>query len=132
MKNSQKQVLDMLKFELRFLEDGGYGRSTRTPWMPTVTFVDSPSCLNFNDPSRPHPCSECMLMHFVPAEHHAESRPCHFIPLNDRGQTVDSLHAWGTQAELEENLREWLRNSIKRLEKKDSPTVSQCQSVART
>ena len=131
MKNSQKQVLDMLKFELRFLEDGGYGRSTRTP-MPTITFVDSPSCLNFNDPSRPHPCDECMLMHFVPAEHHAEFRPCHFIPLNDRGQTVDSLHAWGTQAELEENLREWLRNSIKRLEKEDSPTVSQCQSVART
>src|SRR5438270_12762365 len=120
MKNSQKQVLDMLKFELRFLEDGGYGRSTRTP-MPTITFVDSPSCLNFNDPSRPHP-----------AEHHAEPRPCHFIPLNDRGQTVDSLLAWGTQAELEENLREWLRNSIKRLEKADSPTVSQWQSVART
>ncbi|HZR32650.1 MAG TPA: hypothetical protein VFA76_12455 [Terriglobales bacterium] len=131
MNNSQKQVLDMLKFELRFLEDGGYGRSTRTPWRPTVTFVDSPICLNFNDPSRPHPCNECTLMHFVPAEHRAESRPCHFIPLNDRGQTVDSLHAWGTQAELEENLREWLRNSIKRLEEEDSPAASQCQSVAR-
>jgi hypothetical protein len=33
--------LNSLKFELEFLENGGYGRSVHTPWRPTSTFQDS-------------------------------------------------------------------------------------------
>ena len=55
MTDENRALLEMLKFELRFLEEGGYGRSPRTPWKPTRTFQDSPSCLNFDDPARPHP-----------------------------------------------------------------------------
>jgi hypothetical protein len=53
MTDENRALLEMLKFELRFLEEGGYGRSPRTPWKPTRTFQDSPSCLNFDDPARP-------------------------------------------------------------------------------
>jgi hypothetical protein len=113
MSDDTRDVLEVLKFELSFLEQGGYGRSVRTPWKATSVFQDSPSCLNFNDSTRPHPCSECLLTDFVPAEFREENIPCHFIPLNALGETVDS-HAH--QPELEEALGNWLRATIARLE----------------
>jgi hypothetical protein len=42
--------------------------------------------------------------------------PCRFIPLNDLGETVDSLYRTGTQQEMEETLCEWLHREIRRLE----------------
>src|SRR5262249_30721968 len=86
-----RPVKEVLQFELDFLEQGGYGRSVRTPWLPKVPFVDSPSCLNFNDPERPHPCKGCVLMEFVPEQHRSERVPCHHIPLTPSGATVESL-----------------------------------------
>ena len=38
--------------ELDFVEKGGYGRSVRTPWLPTSAFQDSLTCLSFGDPER--------------------------------------------------------------------------------
>jgi hypothetical protein len=109
-------VLEVLRFELKFLEDGGYGRSPRTPWRATNIFEDSPTCLNFGDPSHPHPCNECFLMQFVPQEKQGERVPCHFIPLTAKGETVDDFYRWGTQIEVEEALKNWLRKEIKRIE----------------
>lgn len=109
-------VLEVLRFELKFLEDGGYGRSPRTPWRATNIFEDSPTCLNFGDPSHPHPCNECFLMEFVPEKKQGERVPCHFIPLTAKGETVDDFYRWGTQIEVEEALKNWLRKEIKRIE----------------
>lgn len=109
-------VLEILRFELKFLEDGGYGRSPRTPWRPTNIFEDSPTCLNFGEPSHPHPCIECFLMQFVPKEKQKESVPCRFIPLTDRRETVDDFYRCGTQIELEGALKNWLRKEIIRME----------------
>ena len=75
MADEKRDVLEVLKFELSFLEQGGYGRSVRTPWKATSVFQDSPSCLNFNDPARPHACSECLLTDFVPSEAQQEQKP---------------------------------------------------------
>ena len=116
MTQAKRDLLELLRFELKFLEHGGYGRSPRTPWLPTRTFQDSPSCLNFDDPSRPHPCSACSLMQFVPEERRNENVPCWFIPLSEKGETIDYYSRCGTQLELEDALREWLRNSIHRIE----------------
>jgi hypothetical protein len=115
--DDKRDVLDVLKCELTFLEQGGYGRSVRTPWKATSTFQDSPSCLNFNDPSRPHPCSECLLTDFVPQEAREEGIPCHFIPLNHQGETVDSMERHAHQPEMEDALKAWLRSTIDRLER---------------
>src|ERR1700758_4102737 len=117
MSDDKRNVLEVLKFELSFLEQGGYGRSVRTPWKATSTFQDSPSCINFNDPARPHACSEGLLSDFGPAEAREESIPCHFIPLNTQGETVNSLERHAHQLELEEALKNWLRSTIARLEK---------------
>lgn len=120
MSDDKRDILEVLKFELNFLEQGGYGRSVRTPWKPTSIFQDSLSCINFNDPTRPHPCSECLLSDFVPGESQCEEVPCHHIPLNPAGETVDSLERQGTQLELEENVRDWLRATIQRIEQERS------------
>ena len=111
-----RNILETLKFELDFLEKGGYGRSVRTPWKPTSIFQDSPTCLNFNDPQRTHPCNECLLIAFVPPENRAEPVPCHHIPLTKSGDTVESAQRWANQKELEEAVKSWLRDTIKRLE----------------
>jgi hypothetical protein len=114
---SNSDLLEALRFELKFIEDGGYGRSPHAPWRAPYIFEDSPTCLNFSDPARPHPCSECLLTQLVPAEMREQEVPCRFIPLNDKGQTVDWLYRTGTQIELEEAVREWLQREISRLEK---------------
>ena len=108
--------LELLRFELKFLEDGGYGRSPRTPWRPSYVFEDSPTCLNFDDASRPHPCNECFLMRFVPKDRQEEGVPCRFIPLTEKGETVEDFYRCGTQIEMEEALKSWLRKEISRIE----------------
>lgn len=117
---NNRDLLEALQFELKFVEDGGYGRSPHAPWRAPYIFEDSPTCLNFSDPARPHPCSECLLTQLVPAEMREQEVPCRFIPLNDKGQTVDSLYRTGTQMELEEALRQWLHREISRLEKQQT------------
>jgi hypothetical protein len=116
MSHKHRDILDILRFELRFLEEGGYVRSTHAPWRAPYIFEDSPSCLNFRDPARPHPCSECLLTQLVPPEFRELDVPCRFIPLNDKGQTVDSLYRTGTQKEMSEALRDWLGREIRRIE----------------
>jgi hypothetical protein len=116
MSDDKRDILDVLKFELNFLEQGGYGRSVRTPWKPTSIFQDSLSCINFNDPERPHPCNECLLTDFVPGNFQSENVPCHHIPLNPEGETVDSMERQYNQAELEEAVKNWLRATIQRIE----------------
>jgi hypothetical protein len=116
MSEDKRDILDVLKFELAFLEQGGYGRSVRTPWKPTSMFQDSLSCINFNNPEERHPCSECLLNDFVPGRAQAEKIPCHHIPLNEKGETVETLEQAKTQARLEEAVRDWLRATIQRIE----------------
>jgi hypothetical protein len=116
MSHKNRDILEILRLELKFLEDDGYGRSPHAPWRAPYIFEDSPSCLNFNDPARPHPCSECLLTQLVPPELREQDVPCRFISLSDKGQTIDSLYRTGTQTEIEEALRNWLRREIGRIE----------------
>ncbi|HUA14613.1 MAG TPA: hypothetical protein VMG31_04895 [Verrucomicrobiae bacterium] len=116
MTQDSRDVLEVLKFELRFLEDGGYGRSPRTPWRAPAIFEDSPACPNFCDPARPHSCEECLFERFVPVDRRKESVPCRFIPITNDGQTVEDFYRTGSQAEMEEALAKWLREQIQRIE----------------
>jgi hypothetical protein len=42
--------------------------------------------------------------------------PCHFIPLNDAGETIEDLEAQENQAKLERTLMQWMRTKIKDIE----------------
>ena len=109
--------MELLNFELGFIEAGGYGRSVRTPQKSTRVFQDSLSCLNFADPERPHPCSECLLIDYVPAELRSTDVPCHHIPLNTAGETIEQLDEKGNQQRMEDAVKGWLRTTIGELEK---------------
>ena len=111
-----EDILELLKAELAFVEQGGYGRSVRTPWLPKSVFQDSLSCINYADPNHTQPCSECQLMSFVSEEHRGENIPCHFIPLNDEGETIEDLEAQDNQSKLEATLKQWMRTKIKEIE----------------
>jgi hypothetical protein len=116
MTMDERDILDLFKDELDFIEKGGYGRSVRTPWQSKSTFQDSLSCINYGDPYRAHQCTECHLLDFVSPEHHSEEVPCHFIPLNTDGETIEDLEMQDNQAKLEREVSVWLRARIKQIE----------------
>lgn len=113
----KRDLLAVLTDELAFLENGGYRHTERAPWRPHFVFQDSPTCLNFDPASQPRPCSECILTRLVPEDMQRRKFPCRYIPINDRGETVDSFYRIGTQEELESELRLWLKATIERLKK---------------
>ncbi len=116
MSTDERDILELLKDELDFIEKGGYGRSVRTPWQSKSAFQDSLSCINYGYPYRAHPCNECHLLDFVGPENRAREVPCHFIPLNTDGDTIEELEMRDNQAKLEQEVTEWLRAKIKEIE----------------
>lgn len=118
MQNDERDLLEVLKFELEFLKKGGYGRSPREAWRPMLIFEDSPTCMNYDSKQSPAPCSNCILMELVPPELRFGKIPCRQIPLNHAGETLDSLYRYGDQPEIEETLRNWLVANIAQLEER--------------
>jgi hypothetical protein len=117
MPQDSRDVLRVLKSELNFVQKGGYGRSPRDPFRAQLIFEDSPTCMNFDTKEHPDPCSECLLMQFVPANKQREKVPCRHIPLTSDGQTVfDFYQSGATQPEMEEALEGWLTTTITRFE----------------
>ena len=129
MAKDDRPLLELLKDELAFIEQGGYGRSVRTPWLPKSAFQDSLTCINYSDPARTRPCNECHLIDFVANEHHSEEVPCHFIALNDAGETIEDLEAQGNQAKLEATLKEWMRARIKQIEDEEAKSEARKAST---
>ena len=124
MQTDERDLLDVLKFELAFLEKGGYGRSPREPWRPQFIFEDSPTCMNYDSKLNPKPCAECVLMHLVPPENREAAVPCRHIPFNAAGETLDSLYRQSDQHEIEDVVRTWLKAEITRLENERTAAAS--------
>jgi hypothetical protein len=136
--NQQQTLLNALKLELQFCERGGYNtlvgrlpaRASENDPMSSFlfdedqrhlrqersVFQDSPWCLNHRLPIKEHPCSECWLINFVPAEKRGEAVPCHHIPLNERGDTLATLGGPGDAPDVQQSVRDWLRRKIQELE----------------
>jgi hypothetical protein len=112
MSDDPRDVLEVLRYELSFLEQGGY-RAQKNALVPVSLFQDSLSCINHGMPRRPHPCNKCLLWDFVPEQYRREDVPCHFIPLTPGGVTIETRQS---EEELEKNLKVWLRDTIAKLE----------------
>lgn len=112
----EPDILELLRAELDYIDKGGYGRSVRTPWQPTSIFQDSLTCLNYGYPYRVHPCGACALNELVPPAHRTEEVPCHHIPLDADGVTVEELESEDNQSKLEEKVKGWLRARIREIE----------------
>jgi len=102
MSKDKRDILELLESELDFIERGGYARSVRIPWRAKSPFQDSRTCLNYAYLEKAHPCSECQLIDFVPRDKHAEQAPCHFIPLDESGETIDNLESETVSTNLNE------------------------------
>jgi hypothetical protein len=59
------------------------------------------------------------LLDFVSAEHRTQEVPCHFIPLNTDGETIEELELKDDQAKLEREVSQWLRSRIKEIEERN-------------
>jgi len=116
MQKDERDLLEVLKLELKFLEEGGYGHAPRAAWRPQLIFEDSPTCMNFNSWDNPGPCTDCVLIQLVPPEFRSEQIPCRHIPFDSCGENLDSLYRYGDQLEIEEVVGGWLRTTIKHLE----------------
>ena len=116
MSRDKRDLLDALKFELDFLQEGAYARSMREPWRCPLIFEDSPTCVNHDSKDECKPCHRCVLMPLVPRGFRDEKIPCRHIPLNAQGETLDSLYRYADQHETEEVFGNWLRTTIAKLE----------------
>jgi len=112
----ERDVLEVLKSELDFIRKGNYSSESETRCLPSSLFQDSPTCLNFGDVSRSHPCDECLLTALVPKNRLSETVPCHHIPLNAEGETVHFLERNASRGEMEQKVTAWLSCMIKILE----------------
>ena len=130
MGQDDRDILEILKGELDFIEKGGYGRSVQTPWKAKSIFQDSLSCINYADPNHTRPCSECRLLEFVDTEHQREEVPCHFTPLNEADETIEDLEREDNEAKLEREVKNWLRARIQEIEEKRSRSSSRLMPVS--
>lgn len=124
-----RNLLAVLRAELEFLEKGGYRRKGNASWRPQFIFQDSPTCLN-SDPVQPRrPCSDCVIVQLAPEFLRKRDVPCRYIPLNEKGETIDSFYRFGTRDELEAALRRWLHSMIEQQEKSESSAETSVQEI---
>lgn len=117
---AKRNVLETLKAELAFVERGGYRNKPRFPWRPSFVFEDSPTCLNFQASQDWKPCTECLILQFVPKDKAELAFPCRHIPLTPAGESVAHFYECGTERELEAALKGWLKRKIAELENENA------------
>ena len=123
MSKDKRQLMDVLRQELEFVEKGAYRHPSHAAWRPQFMFQDSPTCLNFNSNDIPAPCTDCVMMQVVPADSQQRKFPCRYIPLNEQGETLDLLYRAGTQEEAEATSKNWLKSTIARLERQQAENL---------
>jgi hypothetical protein len=128
--NAKEEIVEVLKKELEFLNNGGYERRAAASWQPIYIFEDSPTCMNHDPKANPASCGECPLMQLVPGEFRSASFPCRLIPLNTAGETVESLYRYADDHEIEEAVRKWLQATIAELEEHRSEPLDQSEHLA--
>ena len=115
----KNEMIDQLKFEIQMIEKGRYYPSVREPRKNPEIFRDSITCLNVGLEIKEHPCSDCFLSEFVPPElrnSNGDLSLCHKIPLNEKGDTIESLKAEDDPYKLQAAVLSWLKRTVARLE----------------
>lgn len=112
MSEDVRDVLEVLRYQLNFLEQGGL--ETLGPGASPL--LDTTTCLNFGLPLRSHACHECLLYDFVPQAARLNDIPCHSIPVNAQGETIAALMRLGDPRRLRDELSNWIRIKIRELE----------------
>lgn len=130
MQRDERDLLEVLKAELEFLNSGGYARGPGSGWRPVYIFEDSPACMNHDYEVNPGSCGDCVLLQLVPPEFRADKHPCRHISLNPAGETLDFLYRYGDRHEIEEKVRAWLEATIAKLEGHRNTALQNCSESA--
>ncbi len=117
---TNRNLAQLLRSELTFFDAGGYSAWAGARWKLPLVFEESPTCPNFHDTTRAVACRDCALMQLVPLRHRTKAVPCRHIPLNEVGETLDTLYRWGTMDDLNLIFRRWLMHTILQLEAKEA------------
>ena len=126
MPRDTRDVLQVLKTELNYVCNGGYARSPKDPWRAQLFLEDSPTCMNYECKGAPAPCTECVLIDFVPPDKRREKIACRHIPMTAEGETLLQLYRGETEGEIEAALETWLRKAIDRLESAENSAACGC------
>jgi len=110
LRGEERQLLENLERAISEAKHHGFKHYIR----------GSPLCLNA---IRPEPCDHCLMWQFVPEEFQtsrvASGRlnwtGCESIPLNELGETVESLERTVQPRELEAVLLSWMEKTAERL-----------------
>jgi len=114
----KREMIEQLKFEIQMIENGRYYPSVREPRQNPEIFRDSITCLNVGLEEKEHACSSCFLSEFAPPElRNSQGDICHKIPLNEKGDTVESLKAEDDPYKLQATVVGWLKKTVAKLEK---------------
>jgi hypothetical protein len=113
----KREMIEQLKMEIVMIEKGRYSPSVREPRENPEIFRDSITCLNVGLEDKEHACSTCFLSEFAPPEvRNSTGDICHQIPLNAKGDTVESLKAEGDPQKLQATVLGWLKQTVAKLE----------------
>jgi hypothetical protein len=72
--------------------------------------------MNYDAQENRAPCTECVLSQFVPADKLGEKVPCRHISVTPQGETLMDLYRGWSDAEIEEAMATWLKNTIDSLD----------------
>jgi hypothetical protein len=121
---SKSELIRLLEAELDLIESGGYESPAGHPELKRPLFDRSVSmaCINhWEVPGHEKDCHEdCVLLDSVPLANRGEKMPCHHIPLNDKGDTVNTLEAKAGRERTQEEVKRWLRRKIAQLKRESS------------
>ncbi len=113
----KKEIIEQLKFEIAMMEKGGYYPSVREARREPEVFRDSITCLNVGLEEKEHACTSCFLSEFAPPEvRNSDGDICHKIPLNEKGDTIESLKAADDPYKLQATVLAWLKKTVAKLE----------------
>ena len=113
---STEGLLEALKYELYFLQHGGYHVQDSPALRSKIFFRHSVTCLNYGSLLAHHACSECVLARFIPEAERAKELACHQIPLNEHGDTLAAMLNKSDPKKIETLVCNWLRKRIRELE----------------
>ena len=118
MSFDKQELIQQLKFEIEMIEKGGYQPSVRDSHHVPEIFRESISCLNVGLEKKAQPCSNCFLSEFVPSElRDSGGDLCHKIPLNEKGDTIESLKEEEDPEKLRATVLRWLETTVANLER---------------
>jgi hypothetical protein len=113
----KNEMIEQLKLEIAMMEKGRYHPSVREPRQNPEIFRDSITCLNVGLKEKEHACTSCFLSEFAPPEVRASTGDiCHKIPLNEKGDTIESLKTEDDPQKLQATVLSWLKRTVAKLE----------------